>query len=145
MLDILERVLTIGNIKFLRLDGQTSVDTRQDLIDTFYDDDTIPVFLLSTKAGGFGINLVAANNVVIFDQSFNPHDDRQAEDRAHRVGQTSEVLVTRFISKGTIEENMLQLAENKLQLDQSISSSEVSESKMEEKAVSMFEKILFDE
>ena len=145
MLDILEKVLTIGNIKFLRLDGQTSVDTRQDLIDTFYDDDTIPVFLLSTKAGGFGINLVAANNVVIFDQSFNPHDDRQAEDRAHRVGQTSEVLVTRFISKGTIEENMLQLAENKLQLDQSISSNEVSESKMEDKAVSMFEKILFDE
>lgn len=145
VLDILEKVLTIGNIKFLRLDGQTSVDTRQDLIDTFYDDDTIPVFLLSTKAGGFGINLVAANNVIIFDQSFNPHDDRQAEDRAHRVGQTSEVLVTRFISKGTIEENMLQLAENKLQLDQSISSSEVSESKMEDKAVSMFEKILFDE
>ena len=88
---------------------------------------------------------MAANNVVIFDQSFNPHDDRQAEDRAHRVGQTSEVLVTRFISKGTIEENMLQLAENKLQLDQSISSNEVSESKMEDKAVSMFEKILFDE
>lgn len=145
MLDILEKVLTISNIKFLRLDGQTSVDTRQDLIDTFYEDDTIPIFLLSTKAGGFGINLVAANNVVIFDQSFNPHDDRQAEDRAHRVGQTSEVLVTRFITKGTIEENMLQLAENKLQLDQSISSNEVTESKMEEKAVSMFEKILFDD
>lgn len=145
MLDVLEKVLTIGNVKFLRLDGQTSVDIRQDLIDKFYEDDTIPVFLLSTKAGGFGINLVAANNVVIFDQSFNPHDDRQAEDRAHRVGQTSEVLVTRFITKGTIEENMLQLAQNKLQLDQSISSSEVSESKMEDKAVSMFEKILFDE
>jgi len=144
MLDILEKVLTISNIKFLRLDGQTSVDTRQDLIDKFYDDETIPVFLLSTKAGGFGINLVAANHVIIFDQSFNPHDDKQAEDRAHRVGQTSEVIVTKLIAQNTIEENMLQLAENKLQLDQSISSSDLSDSKFEEKAASLFEKLLFD-
>lgn len=144
MLDILEKVLTISNMKFLRLDGQTSVDTRQDLIDKFYDDETIPVFLLSTKAGGFGINLVAANHVIIFDQSFNPHDDKQAEDRAHRVGQTSEVVVTKLIAKNTIEENMLQLAENKLQLDQSISSNELTDSKFEEKAASLFEKLLFD-
>lgn len=144
MLDILEKVLTISNITFLRLDGQTSVDTRQDLIDKFYEDETIPVFLLSTKAGGFGINLVAANHVIIFDQSFNPHDDKQAEDRAHRVGQTSEVIVTKLIAQNTIEENMLQLAENKLQLDQSISSNELSDSKFEEKASSLFEKLLFD-
>lgn len=144
MLDILEKVLTICDIKFLRLDGQTSVDTRQDLIDKFYDDDAIPVFLLSTKAGGFGINLVAANHVIIFDQSFNPHDDKQAEDRAHRVGQTNEVVVTKLIAENTIEENMLQLAENKLQLDQSISSSELSDSKFEEKTASLFEKLLFD-
>lgn len=142
MLDILEKVLSFSSITFLRLDGQTSVDTRQDIIDRFYDDETIPVFLLSTKAGGFGINLVAANNVVIFDQSFNPHDDKQAEDRAHRVGQTNEVLVTKLISENTIDENILMLAENKLQLDQSISN-EASESKFEEKAASMFEKILF--
>lgn len=142
VLDVLERVLTLSKITFLRLDGQTSVDTRQDLIDKFYEDSTIPVFLLSTKAGGFGINLVAANNVVMFDQSFNPHDDKQAEDRAHRVGQTKEVLVTKLITENTIEENMLQLAENKLQLDQSISAGE-GDTKFEEKAVSMFEKILF--
>lgn len=144
MLDILERILSFKNITFVRLDGQTSVETRQDIIDRFYEDDTIPVFLLSTKAGGFGINLVAANNVVIFDQSFNPHDDKQAEDRAHRVGQTSEVLVTKLISEHTIDENILMLAENKLQLDQSISS-EGNETKIEEKAASMFEKILFGE
>lgn len=142
MLDILEKVLSFSNITFLRLDGQTSVDTRQDIIDRFYEDETIPVFLLSTKAGGFGINLVAANNVVIFDQSFNPHDDKQAEDRAHRVGQTNEVQVTKLISEGTIDENILMLAENKLQLDQSISN-EANESKFEEKAASMFEKLLF--
>lgn len=141
MLDILESVLSFASIAFLRLDGQTSVDTRQDIIDRFYEDASIPVFLLSTKAGGFGINLVAANNVVIFDQSFNPHDDKQAEDRAHRVGQSSEVYVTRLISNNTIDENILMLAENKLQLDHSISND--SASKFEEKAVSMFESILF--
>lgn len=142
MLDILEKVLSFSDITFLRLDGQTSVDTRQDIIDRFYEDDAIPVFLLSTKAGGFGINLVAANNVVIFDQSFNPHDDKQAEDRAHRVGQANEVKVTKLISRGTIDENILMLAENKLQLDESISN-EANEGKFEEKAASMFEKLLF--
>lgn len=141
MLDVIERVLSFANISFVRLDGQTSVDTRQDIIDRFYEDDSIPVFLLSTKAGGFGINLVAANNVIIFDQSFNPHDDRQAEDRAHRVGQSSQVYVTKLISDNTIDENILMLAENKLQLDHSISTE--SDSKFEEKAVSMFESILF--
>lgn len=143
MLDILEKVLSYASINFLRLDGQTSVDTRQDIIDRFYEDDQIPLFLLSTKAGGFGINLVAANNVVIFDQSFNPHDDKQAEDRAHRVGQEKEVLVTKLISEDTIDESILLLAENKLQLDQSISN-ETSEAKFEEKAASMFEKLLFE-
>lgn len=143
MLDILEKILSISGISFLRLDGQTSVDTRQDLIDKFYEDDKIPVFLLSTKAGGFGINLVAANNVIIFDQSFNPHDDKQAEDRAHRVGQTNEVTVYKLITRNTIEENMLQLAENKLQLDQSISS-DGNEAKLEEKTASLFEKLLFE-
>lgn len=143
VLDILEKVLSILQIKFTRLDGLTSVENRQDLIDTFYEDDTIPVFLLSTRAGGFGINLVAANNVIIFDQSFNPHDDKQAEDRAHRVGQTSEVVVTRLISTGTVEENILQLAENKLQLDQSISN-DGADKIVEEKAANLFEKLLFD-
>lgn len=143
MLDILEKVLSFSSITFLRLDGQTSVDTRQDIIDRFYEDQTIPVFLLSTKAGGFGINLVAANNVVIFDQSFNPHDDKQAEDRAHRVGQTNEVMVTKFISEDTIDENILMLAENKLQLDHSISN-DTNETKFEEKTASIFENILFN-
>lgn len=141
MLDILERVLSFANISFVRLDGLTSVETRQDIIDRFYEDLTIPVFLLSTKAGGFGINLVAANNVIIFDQSFNPHDDKQAEDRAHRVGQENEVFVTKLISDNTIDENILMLGENKLQLDQSISNE--AGSKFEEKAISMFESILF--
>jgi SWI/SNF-related matrix-associated actin-dependent regulator 1 of chromatin subfamily A len=145
VLDILERVMTLFNYRFVRLDGSTSVETRQDIIDSFYDDDNIPIFLLSTKAGGFGINLVAANNVIIFDQSFNPHDDKQAEDRAHRVGQKKEVTVYKFIVKDNIEQNILQLAENKLQLDQSISADVDGEndSKLEEKTASLFERLLF--
>ncbi|KAG2733398.1 hypothetical protein G9P44_002923 [Scheffersomyces stipitis] len=144
VLDILERVLTQFKYKFVRLDGATSVESRQDIIDEFYDDETIPIFLLSTKAGGFGINLIAANNVIIFDQSFNPHDDKQAEDRCHRVGQKKEVTVYKLIVNDTVEENMLKLAENKLQLDQTISAEGAEEAKFEEKAASLFEKLLFE-
>lgn len=121
VLDLLEILLSDMNIKFLRLDGQTSVELRQDIIDEFHKDESIKVFILSTKAGGFGINLTCANNVIIFDQSFNPHDDRQAEDRAHRVGQERDVEVIRLISKDTIEENIYKLAQNKLALDESVS------------------------
>lgn len=145
VLDILEKVLSVFKYKFVRLDGGTKVEERQDTIDMYYEDDTIPIFLLSTKAGGFGINLVAANNVIIFDQSFNPHDDKQAEDRAHRVGQTKEVTVYKFITEKTVETNILMVAENKLQLDYSISSNEAADtSKFEENAASIFEKILFE-
>lgn len=121
VLDIIERVLQNHGYQFLRLDGQTSVNERQTLIDEFYNNDKIKVFILSTKAGGFGINLVAANNVIIFDQSFNPHDDSQAMDRAHRVGQTKEVNVYTLIANDTIEEQIYNLAQNKLQLDKQIS------------------------
>ncbi|KAI5965429.1 FUN30 [Candida theae] len=146
VLNILEKVLSIFKYKFVRLDGGTKVEERQETIDMYYEDDTIPIFLLSTKAGGFGINLVAANNVIIFDQSFNPHDDKQAEDRAHRVGQTKEVTVYKFITEKTVETNILMVAENKLQLDYSISSNEATDSsKFEENAASIFEKILFED
>lgn len=123
VLDILEVLLSELNVKFVRLDGQTSVELRQDIIDKFYNDESIKVFILSTKAGGFGINLACANTVIIFDQSFNPHDDRQAEDRAHRVGQKREVKVIRLITKNTIEENIYAMAQSKLALDQQVSES----------------------
>ena len=143
LLDVLEKVLAIYKYKFVRLDGATPVETRQDIIDSFYDEEDIPIFLLSTKAGGFGINLVAANNVVIFDQSFNPHDDKQAEDRAHRVGQKKEVTVYKLITKDTIEQNILHLAENKLQLDEQISLDLAVDPKLEEKQATMWEQMLF--
>ena len=88
MLDILEEFLRIKSYKFLRLDGSTPVNERIDLIDNFNNDNEIFVFLLSTKAGGLGINLTAANVVIMHDIDYNPFNDKQAEDRCHRVGQT---------------------------------------------------------
>ena len=128
VLNILERVLKHYKYEYLRLDGQTSVNDRQSLIDEFYANSDIKIFILSTKAGGFGINLVAANNVVIFDQSFNPHDDAQAMDRAHRVGQTKDVSVFTLITKDSIEEQIYKMAQNKLQLDSHISEDQKKES-----------------
>lgn len=84
MLDILEMVMGTLGIKYLRLDGETKVMERQSMIDEFNQDESISVFLLSTKAGGFGINLTSANVVILYDLDFNPQNDRQAEDRAHR-------------------------------------------------------------
>lgn len=146
MLDILEMVLSTLNYKFLRLDGSTQVNDRQSLIDKFYEDKDIPIFILSTKAGGFGINLVCANNVIIFDQSFNPHDDRQAADRAHRVGQTKEVSIITLITKDSIEEKIHQLAKNKLDLDTHISEEDKqSQDMLETKVSGILEDIIFDE
>ncbi|KAK9458952.1 SNF2 family N-terminal domain-containing protein [Lipomyces oligophaga] len=144
VLDILESVLKTLELEFLRLDGQTPVEMRQDLIDQFDTEKNLSCFLLSTKAGGFGINLACANVVIIFDMSFNPHDDRQAEDRAHRVGQTKEVEVVRLVTKDTIEEAILQLANTKLKLDQSVSNQASGESdKVEELNAEEVEKMLF--
>jgi SWI/SNF-related matrix-associated actin-dependent regulator 1 of chromatin subfamily A len=117
VLDILESVLNTSLIHFTRIDGSTKIEERQSLIDTFRDDETITAFLLTTKAGGTGINLMYANKVIIFDGSFNPQDDRQAENRAHRVGQTRDVEVVRLVTKGTVEEQIFALGQSKLLLD----------------------------
>ncbi|KAI7877169.1 SNF2 family DNA-dependent ATPase [Lichtheimia hyalospora FSU 10163] len=121
LLDILERVMDTLQLRFLRLDGATKMEDRQVLIDEFNEDEEITVFLLSTKAGGMGINLTAANVVVLYDMDFNPQNDRQAEDRAHRVGQTQDVTVYKFVTDQTVEENILSMAEIKLRLDRSVS------------------------
>ncbi|AAS51512.1 ACR286Cp [Eremothecium gossypii ATCC 10895] len=143
VLDILELVLSSLGIAFLRLDGSTPVNDRQALIDRFHTDTDVPVFLLSTKAGGFGINLVCANHVIIFDQSFNPHDDRQAADRAHRVGQTREVAVTTLVSRATVEEKILQLARHKLALDSSVSDRRADD--LDHRLAALLEDIIYEE
>ncbi|XP_023293343.2 SWI/SNF-related matrix-associated actin-dependent regulator of chromatin subfamily A containing DEAD/H box 1 homolog [Lucilia cuprina] len=127
MLDIVERYLTIRKHGFCRLDGSTAVEERQDMINDFNKDSDIFIFLLSTKAGGVGINLTAADTCIIHDIDFNPYNDKQAEDRCHRMGQTRPVSIYRLITEGTIEEGMLMVAEEKLKLEQDITSNEKGE------------------
>lgn len=117
ILNIIQVALDHLDIRYVRLDGQTRTDERQSLVDEFNDDPDISVFLLSTKAGGVGINLTAASVVVIYDQDFNPHNDRQAADRAYRIGQERSVEVIKLISKDSIEEDILSIGLTKLQLD----------------------------
>jgi SWI/SNF-related matrix-associated actin-dependent regulator 1 of chromatin subfamily A len=117
VMDILESVFNSKGIKFCRLDGSTPIAARQDWIDTFHNDESYKVFMLSTRSGGTGINLACANKVIIFDASFNPQDDMQAENRAHRFGQTRDVEVIRLISRNTVEEQIHTLCEGKLALE----------------------------
>lgn len=117
ILDILQVALDHLGVRYIRLDGATKTDERQGLVDEFDGDEEITVFLLSTKAGGVGINLTAASVVVIFDQDFNPHNDKQAADRAYRIGQERPVEVIKLISKDSIDEDILNIGVTKLQLD----------------------------
>ncbi|PKI82284.1 DNA helicase [Malassezia vespertilionis] len=121
MLDILCVCLKHLGVPYLGFTGQTHVGDRQHIVDHFTNDPDIPVFLLSTRAGGLGINLVAANWVVLFDQDFNPQNDKQATDRCYRIGQTKPVQVIRLISRGTIDEDILALAGRKLELAERVS------------------------
>lgn len=127
ILDILEEYLTIRGQTFLRLDGSTPVTERQTLINEYTQDPSIFVFLLSTRAGGLGINLTAADTVIIHDIDFNPYNDKQAEDRCHRVGQNKPVTIIRLLSEGTIEESMYEIAQEKLHLEQQITGNEESD------------------
>merc|ERR1719402_959892 len=133
LLDVLERYLKIRGHKYMRLDGQTPVQERGDLIDKFNQDEEIFIFILSTRAGGLGINLTAANTVILHDLDFNPYNDKQAEDRVHRVGQTRPVKVIRFTSEDTIEEGIHSIAQDKLKLEQDITSEEGNEGKKQKK------------
>ncbi|KYN12543.1 PREDICTED: SWI/SNF-related matrix-associated actin-dependent regulator of chromatin subfamily A containing DEAD/H box 1 homolog [Trachymyrmex cornetzi] len=120
VLDILEEYLAIRGQTFLRLDGSTPVTERQTLINKYTEDPSIFIFLLSTRAGGLGINLTAADTVILHDIDFNPYNDKQAEDRCHRVGQKKPVSIIRLLSEGTIEEGMYEIAQEKLHLEQQI-------------------------
>ncbi|OBT89930.1 hypothetical protein VE02_01495 [Pseudogymnoascus sp. 03VT05] len=137
VLDIIEAVFQTELIQHTRFDGATKVNERQTLIDDFRDDETITAFLLSTGAGGTGVNLMYANKVIIFDSSFNPQDDIQAENRAHRVGQTREVEVVRLVTKGTIEEQIYALGQSKLELDNKVSGEEDMQMKGEQMVARM--------
>ncbi|GMN61876.1 hypothetical protein TIFTF001_030965 [Ficus carica] len=98
----------------------TQVTDRQTIVDTFNNDTSIFACLLSTRAGGQGLNLTGADTVVIHDMDFNPQIDRQAEDRCHRIGQTKPVTIYRLVVKGTVDENVYEIAKRKLVLDAAV-------------------------
>ncbi len=108
------------NIPYVLLTGDHSSDQRQDAVHAFQENEGIQVFLISIKAGGTGLNLTAADYVFILDPWWNPFVERQAIARAHRIGQQNNVMVTRFISKNSIEEKILLLQESKKSLSSDI-------------------------
>jgi chromodomain-helicase-DNA-binding protein 7 len=121
MLDILEDYAAYRNYPLERIDGSITGVERQDAIDNFSREDSDSfLFLLTTRAGGVGINLTAATTCIIFDSDWNPQNDLQAMARCHRIGQTKEVKVYRLVTKNTYEEKMFDEASLKLGLDQAI-------------------------
>jgi SWI/SNF-related matrix-associated actin-dependent regulator of chromatin subfamily A member 5 len=119
MLDILEDYSVMRGFKYCRIDGSTAHEDRITAIDEYNAPGSEKfLFLLTTRAGGLGINLTSADIVVLYDSDWNPQADLQAMDRAHRIGQTKQVKVYRFITEHAIEEKVLERAAQKLRLDQ---------------------------
>lgn len=118
---IIEDYLSWRGFQYLRLDGMTKAEDRGDLLKKFNDvDSEYFIFLLSTRAGGLGLNLQSADTVIIFDSDWNPHQDLQAQDRAHRIGQRNEVRVLRLMTVNSVEERILAAARYKLNMDEKV-------------------------
>lgn len=116
-MDILEDYLNYRSISYCRIDGSTSQADREIEIAEFRKNSKIPIFLLSTRAAGLGINLVSADTVIFYDSDWNPQMDLQAQDRAHRIGQTKPVLVYRLASANSVESKILERASAKRKLE----------------------------
>lgn len=117
VLDILEQFLNYHGYLYMRLDGATKIEDRQILTERFNSDPRVTVFILSSRSGGLGINLTGADTVIFYDSDWNPAMDKQCQDRCHRIGQTRDVHIYRFVSEHTIESNILKKANQKRQLD----------------------------
>jgi DNA helicase INO80 len=113
MMDLIEEYLTYRQYKYLRLDGSSKIGDRRDMVMDWQTRPELFVFVLSTRAGGLGINLTAADTVIFYDSDWNPTVDSQAMDRAHRLGQTKQVTVYRLITRNSIEERILHRAKQK--------------------------------
>ncbi|XP_061676173.1 chromodomain-helicase-DNA-binding protein 4a isoform X3 [Syngnathoides biaculeatus] len=117
MLDLLEDFLENEGYKYERIDGSITGGMRQEAIDRFNAPGAQQfAFLLSTRAGGLGINLATADTVIIYDSDWNPHNDIQAFSRAHRIGQNKKVMIYRFVTKASVEERITQVAKKKMML-----------------------------
>ncbi|XP_061484942.1 probable global transcription activator SNF2L2 isoform X3 [Rhineura floridana] len=121
LMTIMEDYFAFRNFAYLRLDGTTKSEDRATLLKKFNEPNSqYFIFLLSTRAGGLGLNLQAADTVIIFDSDWNPHQDLQAQDRAHRIGQQNEVRVLRLCTVNSVEEKILAAAKYKLNVDQKV-------------------------
>jgi SWI/SNF-related matrix-associated actin-dependent regulator 1 of chromatin subfamily A len=120
VLDVIEWLMDELRLPYVRLDGSTAVDERLATVDRFNHSDDVFAFLLSTRAGGQGLNLTGADTVILHDVDFNPQIDRQAEDRCHRLGQTKPVNVYRLITKNSVDQNIYDLSQRKLKLDHAV-------------------------
>jgi SWI/SNF-related matrix-associated actin-dependent regulator 1 of chromatin subfamily A len=118
-LDLLDCLLDSMGLRRLRIDGSTEVKERQSLMDQFNESD-IPVFLLSTRAGGMGINLTGADTCILHDLDFNPFNDLQAEDRCHRIGQTKPVTVFKMVTQDTVDSAIHDMQEQKKKMNAAI-------------------------
>uniref|UniRef100_A0A8C4U5W7 Proliferation-associated SNF2-like protein n=1 Tax=Falco tinnunculus TaxID=100819 RepID=A0A8C4U5W7_FALTI len=120
MLDILMDYCYLRNFKFSRLDGSMSYAEREENMHQFNTDSEVFLFLVSTRAGGLGINLTAADTVIIYDSDWNPQSDLQAQDRCHRIGQTKPVVVYRLVTANTIDQKIVERAAAKRKLEKLI-------------------------
>ena len=144
-MDIMEDFLRYRNWKFLRLDGHIKGDDRTVLLKEFNSAGTeYDIFILSTRAGGLGLNLQTADTVILFDSDWNPHQDLQAQDRAHRIGQTKEVRILRLITSNSIEEHILAKAQQKLDLDGKVIQAGKFDQKTSEKEREELLRLLFE-
>ncbi|CAI9761615.1 unnamed protein product [Fraxinus pennsylvanica] len=144
MLDILAEYLSFKGFQFQRLDGSTKSELRQQAMDHFNAPGSEDFcFLLSTRAGGLGINLATADTVIIFDSDWNPQNDLQAMSRAHRIGQQEVVNIYRFVTSKSVEEDILERAKKKMVLDHLVIQKLNAEGRMEKKEAkkgSLFDK-----
>ncbi|XP_071805450.1 lymphocyte-specific helicase-like isoform X2 [Asterias amurensis] len=120
MLDILEDYCYLRSYNYCRLDGTTNLTDRQEQIGEFNKNEEVFLFLLSTRAGGLGINLTSADTVIIFDSDWNPQSDLQAQDRCHRIGQTKPVVIYRLVTSNTIDQKIVERAAAKRRLEKMV-------------------------
>ncbi|KNC99451.1 uncharacterized protein SPPG_05689 [Spizellomyces punctatus DAOM BR117] len=145
MMDLMEEYLANRQYSYLRLDGSTSIFDRRDLVMDWQTKPELFIFLLSTRAGGLGINLTAADTVIFYDSDWNPTVDQQAMDRSHRLGQTKQVTVYRLITAGTIEERILMRARQKDQIQKVVISGGEFKQQVEFKPKEVLSLLLDDE
>ncbi|KAL3905072.1 MAG: hypothetical protein SGILL_009824 [Bacillariaceae sp.] len=128
-LDIVEELVLkryMPSARYLRLDGRVPATKRSAIVDTFNQDESVKVLLLTTKIGGLGLNLVGADTVIFLEHDWNPHVDLQAMDRAHRLGQKKTVHVYKLVTQNSIEENTMAIHERKLTMSNAIVNTENS-------------------